>query len=57
MKTIPMCWKCVNVILKPNRYNHEIKTMIGCKECRNIKSYNDARIICPLIDPNVSQAK
>lgn len=51
MKTIPMCWKC-----------REIKTtnigvpgfptmiqMVGCKACPEIKDYEDAKELCPLL--------
>lgn len=49
---IPMCWKCCNKIVAPgNSPTYQAFTLIGCKEEKNIKSYDNALKICPLNEP------
>lgn len=59
MLTIPMCWKCCNRITEEATDDSKVKfiavalgaksiVLKGCKEEPNIKSYNDARTMCPL---------
>ena len=48
MKHIPMCWKCSEAITELNlAYN--CKELIGCKRCDTIKTYEDAKEMCPLL--------
>jgi len=48
MKQIPLCHKCVNAI---TQYSEVFKhyTVVGCKECAQIKNYQDAKELCPLL--------
>jgi hypothetical protein len=48
MKQIPLCHKCVNAI---TQYSEVFKhyTVVGCKECAQIKDYQDAKELCPLL--------
>lgn len=51
MKQIPMCVKCVEAITELNlAYN--CRELVGCKANPSIKSYSDAYVLCPLIQPN-----
>ena len=48
---IPICWKCCNKIVAPiDAPTYQAYTLIGCKEEKKIKNYNDAQKFCPIID-------
>ena len=44
-----MCWKCSSGILADDKENKGAKVLAGCKDCDSIKSYEDAKELCPLI--------
>ena len=50
-KKIPMCWKCSSKITEQVDNSKPIfvdsLTVIGCKECKEIKNYSDAEKMCP----------
>jgi len=48
---IPMCWKCKNLIRQPGL----VFTIIGCKECPEIHTYEDAKEECPYFSKNRKQ--
>jgi hypothetical protein len=52
-KRIPICWKCASKVMEPNKDSKFVDslTLIGCKECKDIKTYSDAEKLCPLIFP------
>lgn len=53
MRTVPLCYKCVSAIIEQHGGNDWSK-VVGCKECDEIKSYDDARTKCPLLPSEVS---
>ena len=48
-KKTPMCWKCVSKITE--QVDDKALKLIGCSECKEILSYDDAKEMCPLIFP------
>ena len=54
MKQIPMCWKCASAITELGKQldSPGSHTLTGCKECKEIESYQDAKELCPLIKEN-----
>mgnify|MGYP000894121636 FL=1 len=48
--SIPLCWKCSSRIEGSDPTGIG-KTLIGCKENKNITSYGSAMVLCPLIQP------
>ena len=44
---IPMCWKCASKITAPNKDGSSY--LVGCKECKDIHNYNDAKAMCPVL--------
>ena len=44
---IPICWKCASKITAPNGDNSY--SLVGCKECKNIHNYEDAKSLCPVL--------
>lgn len=55
---IPLCWKCKDKIfgeLPCEASNGVIpSTLIGCKANPDIKDYNDAENLCPILSKNNS---
>jgi hypothetical protein len=53
MKQIPMCWKCASSITKTVANllvdGCSASTLVGCKECKEIKDWESAKALCPLI--------
>lgn len=48
--TIPFCHKCADAELKPFiMAGVTVFHMVGCKSC-DAKSYDEARVMCPLIN-------
>jgi hypothetical protein len=47
---IPICWKCVHVLME--RQADDSYTVTGCEENRNIRSWEDAKTMCPAHKPN-----
>jgi len=48
---IPICWKCDNRIVEAIVNDQPISAtvLVGCKEQANIKNYEDAKQLCPLL--------
>ena len=49
-KKVPMCWKCTSRITAPSNDKKSL-SLVGCSECKEIKSYSDAEKMCPLLFP------
>lgn len=47
---IPMCWKCSQAKTKPDDVFIGAEVLTGCKSCDTIKSYDDAKKHCPLLN-------
>ena len=56
MEMIPLCWKCSESKWRKNRTKNVVdqrmnpKIFVGCKKCAKIKSWDDAKKDCPLLD-------
>jgi len=52
MKKIPLCWKCTHCIKADAKLGIVISHgfMVGCTLNRDIRDYNDARKLCPIIE-------
>jgi len=49
-KKIPICWKCTSKITDQNLDGASF-TLTGCKKNGDIKSYDDAEKMCPILFP------
>lgn len=50
MIDFPLCNKCCKAIIEwKEEKGFRIGTLTGCKECDKIKSFEDAKRLCPLI--------
>ena len=47
---IPMCWKCDYKIAECDGegFGHG-HVLVGCKECKDIHNYEDAKELCPVL--------
>jgi len=50
-KRMPICWKCASKITEDN--GDGSLGLVGCKENKDIKNYQDAEKMCPVINPKV----
>jgi len=49
MKQIPLCHKCDAAITEPSQDFHGAEEFVGCLDNFDIKCWEDAKALCPLI--------
>ncbi len=49
MKPMPLCNKCAKAITEPFGDIPGAHQFVGCADCPEIKDYNDAKAMCPVL--------